>query len=403
MRCKVLILSTDLSGGGAEYVARLMSDRIEQSICILFENKKNIAPEKSLLYVLPGSKIDQRLFTLARNILRLTYIQIIKAASRPLITISHLEGPNIANLLSIGGGHRCIFVHNKLSSNYAGSQPFDKLKLFLAKILYQKANLVVGVSKEICREMVEDYGVNEERVQYLANPIDTKKIKELAQNRFSDDRDCIFGARYVVNVANFIEQKNHEFLIEVYRRVIESQTDLKLVLLGDGEKKCHIKNICIEKGMVINDLTENDFNSDAQVYFLGFQTNPYPFVQHSQLFILTSYWEGLPIAVLEAMCLGKSLVLTDCSSAVREIMLGSDKDIDWLRRDEAIRTDYGYILQNPGETKELLNYDLWEQAINTIVLDDRFRRDCEKAATTYAQYHDISILEERWGKLFANL
>ena len=64
MRCKVLILSTDLSGGGAEYVARLMSDRIEQSICILFENKKNNAPVKSLLYVLPGSKIDQRLFTL---------------------------------------------------------------------------------------------------------------------------------------------------------------------------------------------------------------------------------------------------------------------------------------------------------------------------------------------------
>ena len=49
----------------------------------------------------------------------------------------------------------------------------------------------------------------------------------------------------------------------------------------------------------------------------------------------------------------------------------------------------------------MLNYDLWEQAINTIVLDDRFRRDCEKAATTYAQYHDISILEERWENLFA--
>ncbi|HCK13773.1 TPA: hypothetical protein DHW51_06610, partial [Candidatus Poribacteria bacterium] len=127
----------------------------------------------------------------------------------------------------------------------------------------------------------------------------------------------------------------------------------------------------------------------------------YPFVQHSQLFILTSYWEGLPIAVLEAMCLGKTLVLTDCSSAVREIMLGSDEDIDWARRDEAIRTDYGYMLQNPGETKNLLNYDLWERAINTILVDEKLRRECEKAAKVYAQYHDISILEERWENLFA--
>jgi glycosyltransferase involved in cell wall biosynthesis len=249
--------------------------------------------------------------------------------------------------------------------------------------------------------MIEDYAVNQERVRYLANPIDTKTTKIMAQARFNDDRDLILETRYVVNVASFTDQKNHELLIEVYSQVIESQADLKLVLLGDGEKKCRIKDICTEKGIVINDLIVDDFNSDAQVYFLGFQTNPYPFVQHSQLFILTSYWEGLPIAVLEAMCLGKTLVLTDCSSAVREIMLGSDEEIDWVRRDEAIRTDYGYMLQNPGETKDLLNYDLWERAINTILVDDRFRRECGKAAKAYAQYHDVSILEERWENLFA--
>ena len=401
MRCKALILSTDLSGGGAEYVARLMTDRIEHSICVLCENKKSICPEKSRLYVVPGSQIDKRLFTLVRNVLRLLYIQIIKLIHRPGITISHLEGPNIANLLSIGGGRRFIFVHNKLNSNYDGSERFDNLKLFLARILYQRAHLVIGVSREICREMIEDYAVNQERVRYLANPIDTKTTKIMAQARFNDDRDLILETRYVVNVASFTDQKNHELLIEVYSQVIESQADLKLVLLGDGEKKCHIKNICTEKGIVINDLIVDDFNSDAQVYFLGFQTTPYPFVQHSQLFILTSYWEGLPIAVLEAMCLGKTLVLTDCSSAVREIMLGSDEDIDWARRDEAIRTDYGYMLQNPGETKDLLNYDLWERAINTILVDDKLRRECEKAAKVYAQYHDISILEERWENLFA--
>ena len=400
MRCKVLILSTDLSGGGAEYVARLMSDRINQSICILFENKKNICPEKSRLYVIPGSQIDNKLFTLGQNIFRLIYIQFIKIIYRPLITISHLEGPNIANLLRLGGGSRFIFVHNKLSSNYDGSNRFDKLKPLLAKLLYQRAHLVVGVSKEICREITKDYSVSQGCVRHLANPIDIKRITKLAQERFNDDRDSILETRYIVNVASFIEQKNHEFLIEVYSHIIKSQINLKLVLLGDGRKICRIKTICIEKGLVVNDLSKNDFNSDAQVYFLGFQTNPYPFVHNSQLFILTSYWEGLPIAMLEAMLLGKSLVVSDCSSAIRDIMLGNDEDIDWVGQAGAIETNYGFLLQNPRETKNLVNYDLWGEVINTLLINDRHRRKCEKAARAYAQSHDISILEKDWDRIF---
>ena len=39
--------------------------------------------------------------------------------------------------------------------------------------------------------------------------------------------------------------------------------------------------------------------------------------------------------------------------------------------------------------------------INTILVDDRFRRECGKAAKAYTQYHDVSILEERWENLFA--
>jgi len=402
MRSKVLILSTDLSGGGAEYVARLMSDRINQSICILFENKTNICPEKSRLYVMPGSQIDKKLFTLGLNIFRLIYIQFIKIIYRPLITVSHLEGPNIANLLSIGGGSRFIFVHNKLNSNYDGSHRFDNLKRFLAKILYQRAHLVVGVSNEICREMVKDYSVTQARVRYLANPIDIKRITKLSQERFNDDRDSILDTRYVVNVASFVEQKNHECLIEVYSHVIEVQTNLKLVLLGDGKKKRQIKKICIEKGLVVNDLTENSFRSDAHVYFLGFQQNPYPFVQHSQLFILTSLWEGLPIALLEAMCLGKSIVLTDCSSAVREIMLSSDEYIDWAKRGEKIRTDYGYILQKPETTEKGIDVNPWGRAINSLLEDERQRNGCEFAAKAYARGHDISIVGKNWEQMFTS-
>ena len=104
--------------------------------------------------------------------------------------------------------------------------------------------------------------------------------------------------------------------------------------------------------------------------------------------------------MLEAMLLGKSLVVTDCSSAIRDIMLGDDQDIDWVGKDEAIETNYGFLIQNPGETKHMESYDLWRRAINKLLVDDRHRRKCERAARTYALSHDISVLEKDWERIF---
>ena len=80
-------------------------------------------------------------------------------------------------------------------------------------------------------------------------------------------------------------------------------------------------------------------------------------------------------------------------------MLGNDEVIDWAERDGAIRTDYGYMLQNPLDTKDP-EYGVWEQVVSTLLLDDRYRLECEKAVKEYVKSHDISILEKSWAKLF---
>jgi len=79
------------------------------------------------------------------------------------------------------------------------------------------------------------------------------------------------------------------------------------VILGEGPLEGQLKQQAAALGV-----------TDA-VSFAGFQTNPWPYVKHADLFVLSSRYEGLPNALLEALALGVPVVATDCPGGVREI------------------------------------------------------------------------------------
>jgi glycosyltransferase involved in cell wall biosynthesis len=57
-----------------------------------------------------------------------------------------------------------------------------------------------------------------------------------------------------------------------------------------------------------------------KISFPGFQKNPYPFLFNADIFVLSSRYEGLPMAILEAMACGLPVVAADCKSGPREIL-----------------------------------------------------------------------------------
>src|SRR5262249_39551224 len=81
----------------------------------------------------------------------------------------------------------------------------------------------------------------------------------------------------------------------------------RLIILGEGPLEAQLKQQAAGLGVL-----------DA-VTFAGFQENPWPYVQHSDVFVLASRYEGLPNSVLEALALGVSVVATDCPGGTREI------------------------------------------------------------------------------------
>tara|TARA_B000000557_G_C20610446_1_gene373616 strand:- start:257 stop:706 length:450 start_codon:yes stop_codon:yes gene_type:complete len=84
--------------------------------------------------------------------------------------------------------------------------------------------------------------------------------------------------------------------------------NIKLLIMGYGINKKKIKNY-----IKLNKL-------EKIVKLIGFKKNPYPYLKKSEVFILTSKYEGLPNVLLEALTLKKFIISTDCPTGPREIL-----------------------------------------------------------------------------------
>lgn len=113
------------------------------------------------------------------------------------------------------------------------------------------------------------------------NEIRKKEINALKKH----DDDLVF-----IHVARCAEQKNQKLLIKTFNRLLKEGRHLILLILGDGFD--HPKN--------------QSLITDAQpgIHFLGGKTNVGDYLVHSDYFVLSSLWEGLPISLLEAISVG---------------------------------------------------------------------------------------------------
>lgn len=131
-----------------------------------------------------------------------------------------------------------------------------------------------------------------EKSSILLNVIDVdalyKKMQE-DENSYSFD---------VVYVGRLTYQKNPERFINVCKKLVEREPNVKVAMVGDGE----LKETALQQ-ISVNKLEKN-------IFVLGFKKNPLKIIRDSKVFLLTSRWEGLPMCVLESLALGVPVVST---------------------------------------------------------------------------------------------
>jgi glycosyltransferase involved in cell wall biosynthesis len=92
--------------------------------------------------------------------------------------------------------------------------------------------------------------------------------------------------------------------------LVRRQMPCRLMILGEGEDRPTLTTLASSTGFA------------EDIAFPGFVENPYKYLAHSSLFVLSSLWEGLPTVLIEALALAVPVVSTDCESGPREILMG---------------------------------------------------------------------------------
>ena len=144
--------------------------------------------------------------------------------------------------------------------------------------------------------------------QVLNNGID------LASYRYDETTRLSFRQRIgaedklvIGHVGNFVEQKNHDFLLRWFARLAEKRPDAQLLLIGEGELLAQSRQTARELGII------------EQVVFLGKSTEVASWLQAMDVFVLPSLHEGLPVVLVEAQAAGLSCFAADTVTAEADL------------------------------------------------------------------------------------
>jgi glycosyltransferase involved in cell wall biosynthesis len=168
------------------------------------------------------------------------------------------------------------------------------------RLLLQRRDRVVGVGEAVRKALIDHEGLPQGRVGVIYNGIDTARFGNGVHDRLAIRRDMGVGADdfVVALVARLDYLKDHATAVRMLKRVVEQQPQVRLVLVGEGPEKPAIEHLIDQYGL------------GANVRLLGLRKDVARLLKATDLFLLTSISEGIPLTVLEAMAAGLPILAT---------------------------------------------------------------------------------------------
>ncbi|GIW65710.1 MAG: glycosyltransferase [Candidatus Parcubacteria bacterium] len=396
---KKFILINSLYGGGAEKVAFNLFRTLDfDKIFLLEKDIKYEVPKEKVVFLLKHNyKTNAILKTL---FIPIHSLRLKKYLNPDDVIISFLERSNYVNILT------SLITKHKTIVSIRMSQIFGRFKLhpynLLSKFLYPKANLIVAVSEGIKDELIKTFSISSEKIKVIYNPIFFNEIQEKIKEPL-DEYEIIFQKEVLINVGRLTKQKGQWYLLRIFKEVKKEFPNLKLVILGEGE----LKNYLVELSQRLNLKTfvwdRNDLTKDYDVYFLGFQNNPYKFIAHSKAFIFPSLFEGFPNALVETMAYGVPVVSSDCRTGPREI-LAPDTDFNFQTKEPEF-AQYGILM--PIFQNRFLNHKddltieekMWIETLKKVLNNNYLVEKYKNLSIERAKDFDIKNIILKWKEI----
>ena len=211
----------------------------------------------------------------------------------------------------------------------------------LIKEVYPQAERIVAVSRGVADDLATSTGLPRETIGTIYNPILTTEIAEKSQTPPSHPWLPSTTLPVILGVGRLVPQKDFSTLLKAFAHV-QKKYPSRLLILGEGRERAKLQALTFKLGI------------EEVVSLPGFAPNPYAFMSRASVFVLSSAWEGLPNALIEALACGCPVVSTNCPSGPQEILdHGAFGPLVPVGDDQALAEAIIQTLEHPPNTDRL--------------------------------------------------
>lgn len=364
---KIIFSIVSLGKGGAERVVSILANNLslKNDVTIITLVNEKIAYKLNdnikVIELAENSKNKNNVF---KKILFISnFIKRYKKLKKsfdnvnPDVIISFLPEMTFMSIMANKGKYKMI-----LSDRNDPKREYTSLIYkSLMKHLFPKVDGYVFQTDDAKEYFDNIIDFQKKKSQIIVNPVNPKFIKE----RYNGIRE-----KEIVAVGRLNEQKNYDLMINSFNNIKDKYPDYVLKIYGEGPLKekltSKIQQMNLENKVLLQGVSDS---IDEKIY-------------KSDLFIMSSDYEGIPNALIEAMCLGLPVISTDCPCGGPKMFISNNEN--------------GLLVPVNNE-KELSN------AIDNILADDLLRNKIGTNASKISDKIKPDIIVEQWSEFISSV
>lgn len=342
---KILRLSTFLDFGGVETrltnVSHVNDDNEWLFVCLNKEGKaaqKIKANNKRVVCL----NVKPSIYSIS------TFMKVLNVIIKEKPDVVHTSGAeaNFHGVLAAKLADVSIIIAEEI-----GIPNHSKKAQFIFSNIYRLANYIVGNSSLVLDAVHHLDKVPRRKLVKIDNPIIFRELHEAVNPNDSD----VFK---IVTISRLEPVKNIEGLIRVISLLIKADFKVHLTIAGSGILENCLKTLVKE------------LNIQNNVVFVGFITDPYPYLLDSDLYVLNSFTEGFSNSLIEAMY-SKTLSLSTDVGAAPEIIIESKNGFLVPANDEqALFNKIRQIIEIPFEERQLIKESGHQKIVENFSLEN---------------------------------
>lgn len=294
----ILLLVKGLGLGGAERllarsIPHLDRTRFNYKICYLTPWKDDLVGE------FEQARIPTFCLDIANELSPVAAFRLARLLRREAVDLIHSHSPYPAVLARLVSPFTAVrgLVHTEHSLPASRRALTEIANRFTRRV----GDRTIAVSNEVARALP-----GREEIDVIHGGVDLEAMKtasETSDARVIRSKLGIPDSHLVVgNVAHLRSQKNLELFLEAASQILAERGQASFVIVGREKEEGYQARL--------EALTET-LGIAPHIFFTGFRSDPYPYVAAFDVFMMSSRYEGFPIALVEAMAMGKAVVATD--------------------------------------------------------------------------------------------